>query len=445
MRDLVFINTLGLTGSEIMAAALQGTAGLRVLPGQNFIQHDKVLYRSHAYASCGAREVFAQLNREQVMKSGRIWMGLTKHMNPAERAAYDRATHEREFCARLGEARDYLHCVTVYAEAYFAAAGRPLGEGERLAICGGNFALNSAAYPGFAQQVHVVDVTNQIYTWLAMISQRMTFDCVAACQFWLVNRLWLARFSRRHGRCTSVALEDYHRDPAGVIAGLQKQLGLGAGGEATAEPGFMAYQPAIMAGVLADADKLRRIYHGLPLFDLAENFDAHVPRWLEQPEINRLLDRYQAYWNTTGHTNFDVIGPIEQELMMNLGVMALPEKVSTSVWFYHRAFRLDSDHYNTSRVHWRHPLGMLEDEIELPRLPFYLKIAVHYLQAIIASYRVFLHSYVPLRHQAIYRRLQDPAVRKKAAECGFGPWFDDLEKQIDEIEAQVTREGGGIA
>jgi len=445
MRELVFINTIGLTGSDLVAAALNGTAGLRVLPGQNFIQHDKALYRPHTYARASAPEVFAQLNREQIMKSGRIWMGLTKHMNSAERAAYNRTTHEGEFCARLGAPRDYLHCVTVYAEAYFIAAGRTLGESDRIAICGGNFALNSRDYPDFGQQVHVIDVTNHIYTWLAMINQRMTFDCVAACQFWLVNRLWLARFGLQHRRYTRVALEDYHRDPNKVIAGLQSQLGLSAGVKKLPEPGVLAYNPTIMAGVLADADMLRRIYHRLPLFDLAENFEAKGAHLLERPEINRLLDRYQAYWNTTGHTNFDVIGPIEQELIANLGVDVWPAKISTSVWFYHRAFQLDSDHYDTPVAHWRHPLGHLEDEIELPRMPFFLKIAVRYLQAIIEGYRFFLHSYLPLRNQAIYRRLQDPAFKKKAVECGFSAWLEDLEKQIDEIEAQVKREGGGIA
>ena len=33
MRELIFINTLGLTGSEFIAAALSDTAGVRLLPG----------------------------------------------------------------------------------------------------------------------------------------------------------------------------------------------------------------------------------------------------------------------------------------------------------------------------------------------------------------------------------------------------------------------------
>lgn len=441
MRELVFINTLGLTGSEFVAAALRETAGLRVLPGQNFIQQGHALYRPHAYAGRSAAEVFAELNREQVMRSGRIWMGLTKHMSPAERAGYDRPAHAREFCARLGEARDYRHCVMVYAETFFLTAGKELEESEGVAVCGGNFALNFAAEPGFAAQTRVVDVTNGIYTWLAMISQRMTFDGMAAAQFWLVNRLWLARFSRRNPRVLSVALEDYHRDPAAVTAKLHQQLGRNVRTKSFPQPGFKDYNPAIMEGVMEDAAGLHRIYHGLPLFELAENFEGYAAELLARPGMDRLLDRYQAYWNTTGHTNFDVIGPIEQEIISGLERETIPPAGFTSAWFYHRAYRLDSDHYNAPAAHWCHPLGGLEDEIELPLLPFYLKIAIHYLRSLIESYQVFLHSYIPMRQQALYRRLQDPRARKKAVECGFAPWLDELESKIDAIEVQVNKGG----
>ena len=54
MREVIFINTLGLTGSELMAAALTAAAGVRVLPGQNFIQHEMRLYRPHDYRGLSA-------------------------------------------------------------------------------------------------------------------------------------------------------------------------------------------------------------------------------------------------------------------------------------------------------------------------------------------------------------------------------------------------------
>lgn len=445
MRELIFINTLGLTGSEFIAAALSDTVGVRLLPGQNFIQYNMVLYRPHDYAGRSAHEVFAQLNREQIMRTGRCWMGLTKHMSPTERAAYDRPAHEREFCRTLGERRDFNHCVAVYAEAYFSALGQPLIEGEKVVICGGNFALNSVAYPDFSATARIVDVTNGIYTWLAMISQRMIFDCIGACQFWLVNRLWLARYAKLHPRYLQVALEDYHRDQAGVTTRLRQQLGLDSRTGNSVPPGLLRYNAAIIDSVLEDAADLRKIYGSLPLFQLAENFEARAEELLAHPDMSKSLDRYQEYWNSTGHTNFDVIGPIERRIISLLPVEVMPSDPDTSVFFYHQAFQLHSDHYDSPVAHWRHPLGMLEDEIEMPLLPFFLKIAIHYLRSIVAGYEVFLHSYVPVRERPLYRRLQDPQVKRKMAECGFSSWLDDLEKQIDNIEAHLSREGGKVS
>lgn len=441
-RELILVNTLGLTGSEILAGALSHLQGVRILPGQNFIQFGAALYRPHDYAGATPEVIFASLNQEQTMRNGRIWVGLTKLMGPAERAAYDRAGHAREFAARLGPGRGFLECVRAYAEAYFASAGQPLAPGEAVAIAGGNFLLNHGEAIAADDRVQVIDVAGSLYTWLAAISQRMTFDCVQAAEFWFVNRLWLADYTRRHSRIRQVRLEEYAGNPANFMRALGDGLGRTMTASATVQPGTVRFDPAQMAQVLHDAAALRRIYGPLPVFVAAENFDMQVAGWLATPGMEAELAHYGRYWNTTGHTNFDVIGPVEEKILRLAGVAGLPADLPTSVWFYHRAVRLHSDCYNAPEPAWFHPLGCLEDEVELPALPYFIKATVGYVRGLLGGYALFLHSYIPVRQQRLYRMLQAPEVRRKAVECGIADWIDGLEAQINQVEARLQRGEG---
>ncbi len=441
-RELIFVNTCGLTGSDILAGALTGVEGVRVLPGQNFIQFGAALYRPHDYQGASPREIFASLNQEQVMRNGRIWMGLTKLMSPAERSAYDRAAHEREFSARLGASRAFPDYVRVYAEAYFASAGMPLGDDEAIAIAGGNFLLNHGEAIAADQAVRVIDVTGAIYTWLAFISQRMTFDCVQAAEFWLVNRLWLADCAQRHQRMCTVRLEDYTSAPGEFLRGLAGWLGRKISARPAGQAGTVRFNPEIMNRVRQDAAGLRRIYESLPVFVAADAWDARATEWLARPGLVHELARYRRYWNTTGHTNFDVIGPVEKRIIGLLGVAGLPPDLPTSVWFYHRAVKLHSDCYHAPEPGWFHPLGVLEDEVDLPALPYFIKAVVGYLRGILRGYELFLHSYIPMRQQRLYRLLQAPEIRRKAVEGGFADWLDGLEAQIDQVEARLRRGEG---
>ncbi len=435
-RELILFNTHGLTGSEILAGAFTCVDGVRVLPGQNFIQIGAALYRPHNYAGATPEAVFASLNQEQIMRNGRIWMGLTKLMSSTERAAYDRTAHAREFVARLGPARGFLDCVRIYSEAYFASAGQPLAAGEAVAITGGNFLLNHGDDILADEGVRIIDVTGDIFIWLAFISQRMTFDCVQAAEFWFVNRLWLADCARRNQRVRLVRLEDYAAAPAAVVRELAGWLGRKTTVSA-AQAGTLRFNAALMDHLLQDAAALRRIYGTLPMFVAAENFDKLAAGWLAQSGMGQELARYGRYWNTTGHTNFDVIGPIEKKILRLAGVAGLPEDLPTSVWFYHRAVKLHSDTYNAPEPAWFHPLGSLEEEVDLPVLPYFIKVVVGYLRGILRSYELFLHSYIPMRQQPLYRLLQAPEIRRRAAECGFADWIDGLEAQIDQVEARL--------
>ena len=164
--------------------------------------------------------------------------------------------------------------------------------------------------------MRVIDVTGAIYTWLAFISQRMTFDCLQAAEFWLVNRLWLADCAQRHQRMCTVRLEDYTSAPGEFLRGLAGWLGRAATASPAVQPGTVRFNPARMEHVLRDATALRRIYGTLPVFAAAENFDALAAGWLALPGMVHELARYRRYWNTTGHTNFDVIGPVEKRTWM---------------------------------------------------------------------------------------------------------------------------------
>jgi len=84
---LLILNTIGLTGVEVLLTELSRVPGILALPGQNFSMFGHNLYRPHDYTSYSAADVFESLNRVLLTKDGRIWMGLTKHMTFEERAA----------------------------------------------------------------------------------------------------------------------------------------------------------------------------------------------------------------------------------------------------------------------------------------------------------------------------------------------------------------------
>src|SRR5262245_4329883 len=122
---LLLINSIGLTGAEILTSTLARHPRLRMLPGQNFIGFGNCLYRRNDYASLSAQELFQSLAEEYLMTSGRIWSGLTKDMRPDERAAYDRDAHRARFLAQTTGSASLLDHARTFTLSYFADGASP--------------------------------------------------------------------------------------------------------------------------------------------------------------------------------------------------------------------------------------------------------------------------------------------------------------------------------
>lgn len=439
-HHLLIVNTIGLTGAEILLAELARYPEILALPGQNFIQFGDNLYRPHDYRTMEPDQVFESLNRHQIMKTGRCWAGLTKSMSAAEIADYPRKAHRGLFVDRIGKSREFLDLSSVYAETLYEAWGKPSPSARYVGFFGHNFLLQRHLYPGFRNRCSVVSFENGIYVWLSMISQRMTWNCIEAAKFYIVNKLLVDRFTQEDGHRLSIDIKEYHADPDAVRAKLSTFLGLTKPATSAPQlPGFVRYDRKLVERVFRDADLLERIYSQHPVIKLADSVSKGTLRASDTTGIDSLLDRYLEYWNTTCHTNFDWVGPIEEEIVARLGsTEGAPRPLENlSLHFYHGMFDLRSDHYDLPVSRLSHALGSLEDDILVPALPYFVRVAIAYLENICAGHELFTHSYLPIRSSRLYQSLLQADHARQLDALGLRERFEKLEERISEVERKV--------
>lgn len=448
MRTHIVVNTIGLTGAEMLLAEFARFPDVLTLPGQNFIQDQHCLYRTHDYGDLDPEAVFDRLGKHLLMRSGRCWMGLTKNMTSSERASYPREAHRSLFLSSMGASRDVLDCIECYAETFYEAWGAARPDARFVCYFSHNLVLQQNAYPRFAERIRVVDFGNEVHLWLAMISQRMTWNCIDATKFYIVQRLLLALFSKRGYPYKSVDLREYLAEPASTVAAVRTFLGMRAlptGGSPPAVPGFISMDRSRIEGILADAEDLKRVYSGNPLVACASGIDTWSRAFLDDPQNVGLLDRYLTYWNSTSHTNFDWVGPLEELIIERCPVEpGSPGDIRRlSERFFHEQFELHSDNFAKPVVRVRHSLGDLESEIVVPRLPYFLRAAIAYLDKVCDSHEMFTHSYLPLRDTPMFRLLSGTAYRRKLSELGLDKNMSMLEDRVAQIEALVREHVGG--
>jgi hypothetical protein len=432
---LLALNTIGLTGVEVFQYYLAQFEEVAVLPGQNFAIHSQNLYRPHDFVGQSATEVFAVLNRHLVTKDGRTWMGLTKHMDQVTREGYRRDLHRAEFLRCLGDQTQYFDYIKAYCTSYFLATGRSeLTAKKWVAYYSCNVVLNLASTE-YSGQLSIINVGNKIDYWLASISQTRTWNCLEACKFWLVNNLYLMRYRVKHPEFQSFLLEDLIDEPEGQLNLIRSFLGIGAGRVIQQTPGLITPNLEMIDATRQNAKILRQIYCDEPLFKLADTLEEWGQDFLEISEVTRLLDRFAIFWKTTSHTNFDWVGPIAEEVVdLALSHYGSKGRRNINVIFYHEYFELHSDSHDLIESHLHHFLGCLEEEILLPHLPYYLKVAIRYLTSVSRNYVYHSHSYVPVRKSDIYRRLSDSAMTAKINRFGLAGIMGEMEEAIDAAE-----------
>ena len=157
MKNLIVLNTIGLTGVEALLARVNSIENVSVLPGQNFAMYNQSLYRPHDYKGKTDDEIFNILNHHLHTRGGRVWMGLNKYMNERQLTKYDSEFHRKQFLKKLNNERSFAACATAYAESYLdLQISKPKINSEFIAIYSANFALNCAQYGSSVSQIKEV-------------------------------------------------------------------------------------------------------------------------------------------------------------------------------------------------------------------------------------------------------------------------------------------------
>jgi hypothetical protein len=437
---LLVINTIGLTGVEVLASEMSLMPGIAFLPGQNFIQFDSCLYRPHNYSNLSLEQIFASLSRHQYTKAGRCWAGLTKHMSEEQKRNYDRDKHQMLFVNSLqaSDRRDVLFCTKAYILTFFEVLGTDVSESQYLGFWGANCVISYSDLPAFAEEVTVVNWSAGIDLWLAMISSTMTWNCIDACKFWLVNSLLLANYGRENPNYLNVNRSTFIEKKAEELQRVRDFLKLNSHSKINHninELGFIKYNPMLIEFIQKSADDIRAIYADNIYFKMADKLDKWQDDFLENPQAGSLLQKYQKFWHSTAHTNFDWVDPLTEEIV-ELAVPIAGEKDGRNFNcnFYHKYSNLCSDNHSNVIFHLEHYLGTLEEEIIIPKMPYFLKIVLQYLSNIANNYIKQQHSYVPIRKGDIYQRITRSEYQDKIAQFGLKDKMQEVEQLIDETE-----------
>jgi len=436
---LVAINTIGLTGAEILAAELARFPEILMLPGQNFITFGTHCYRPHRYDGWEVARIFENLHKHQFTRAGHCWAGLTKSMSAAMSAIYSRERHFEEFSALSDGEEETLDHFRNYAVAYARVMEEPADRAGYFGFFGSNILVNASHYPRFLERAAIVDFTNPLDFWLANIGQRMVWNNLVAIRFWLVNMLFVRRWAMRHpANFAAVDIREYAADRQGVHERMRTFLHLREPALAEAPDGFIRFSPEIVGRFEKNAAELRAIYEGWAEFDLGMRFDEWAQAFLAEPGIDGLLDRYGDFWNTTTHTNLDWVGPVEEEIVGRLVEFSgVKSRRNLSRWFYHDCFHLVCDDWENPTGTLEHYLGSLEEEIVLPAIPYYVRIALCYFEKVAGNTVKRAYSAISIRRTNLYARVA--ALRPHFARWALEEKFAEVERRIDEADAAIAR------
>jgi hypothetical protein len=433
----IAVNTIGLTGAEIVAAELARFPEVLMLPGQNFIGFGTRTYRPHDYTGWAPADIFRNLNKLHVTRQGRVWSGLTKAMTAEQLERYDAAGHEAEFVGLAADATTAIDHWQNFATAFARAGGADIDAYRQFGFFGFNMVLVADHYPDFLDRAKVVDFIAPVDFWLANIGQRAVWDCLGAIRFWLTNMLVVRRWARRHPEhYLSVNVHDWEGDQDAVRARLVAFLDLQT--ESGELPdGFVPYSSKVVGATQEIADALRPIYEGWAEFDLAMTFDDWADGFLDGPDADRLLDRFEEFWHTTSHTNLDWAGPVADELVETVvAATGATSTRNTARWFYHECFHLTSDNWESASGDLEHYLGFLEDEIPLPAMAAQVRIVLLYLENVAENIVKRAYSALPIRETSLYTRMRE-------LEPNFAKWA--LVDRVAEVEARIDEADAAMA
>lgn len=432
---LFALNTIGYTGVEILAAEIARLPGVAFLPGQNFIQFGRRYYRPHVYENCSPEEIFHILNQHVFTKTGRCWSGLTKHMTEAEKSLYPWEKHKEFFVKSIGNEKSFFKCVNNYITSYFISIDSDISRHKQSGFWGQNIVL-SDSQDSEINSLAVIDFQSEIYIWLAMASSHMTWNCIEACKFWIINTLFVDWFASKHSKFLRIRYGELQNNKENCLENIKKFLNLTDSIEGNIHNfGFIDFNPSLVSTFDKNAEDLRQIYSDNIYFRMATSIDEWSNAFISDSSNQALLQKYQQFWHSTAHTNLDWIDPIGNKIIEKaVSISAQKDQSNMSIEFYHSYSELNSDTHNTPIVKIEHYLGILEDDIVVPKLPYFLKIVIQYLENITKNYTKHNHSYLSVRESKLYKTIQQSVFQVRLDQLGIKHKLAEVESLIDEID-----------
>ena len=78
--------------------------------------------------------------------------------------------------------------------------------------------------------------------------------------------------------------------------------------------GFISIDKNRIKKVIDNSVQLDKLYSGVPIYEKAKNFKSWASDFLKKSNVKEGLEKFAEFWNSTSHTNFDWVGPIETKL-----------------------------------------------------------------------------------------------------------------------------------
>jgi len=441
----IVLNSFGFSGAETLASYLASHPEIGLLPGQNFIQQADALYRPLTIPD-DAEQCFDLLATKQFTKSGIQWAGLGKFMSDEYKSRYSLDAHRSLFTKshQLLAKADRSNFITVaklYANCFFDCMQEDTPAFSYLGFYGANVLINSDHYENFTENTRVIQVSPSPSEWLSMASQARTWNPDDAFVFYIVQNLFIALQAKDNNNLLCLEFSKLLNDSDAALNECCDFLNIAQRDShpVTNGLGHVPISDVFLDKIKSDASAIDAIYKFSRYYDLADTtshiaFDWNGPI---ESEIIRVAEQYAApvlqkrgrHVPTIGNEHgLDADGSAEQPLTVF-------EQGSIAYQFYQKWYELNSINHTEVLGKPSFPLGDLENELPLPRIQYFMRIAIHYVQSCANLQAEKAHSYKSLRNSALYAQLQSADVQACLDRNWLRDAFNDMEKSIDDAEA----------